>query len=89
VLTEIAAEALANAAAHAEAATVEVTARREDAGIAVVVRDDGRGFDIARVAARSRGIALMRERARVAGGWVRVESRPGRGTTVHAWLPLR
>jgi signal transduction histidine kinase len=89
VLVDIAVDALANVAAHAAASSVEVLARSEDGGVAMVVRDDGRGFDVARVAGRSRGIALMRERARAAGGWVRVESRPDRGTTVHAWLPLR
>ena len=89
VLVEIAADAFANVAAHAGATSVEVTARPQDAGIAVIVRDDGGGFDVADVAGRSRGIALMRERARVAGGWVRVDSRRGRGTTVHAWVPLR
>lgn len=90
VLLAIAAEAVANAATHARPSNVEVTARQEDGGIALIVRDDGRGFDPAAlgVRVRGRGVALMRERARLAGGWLRLESRPGRGTTVHAWLPL-
>jgi signal transduction histidine kinase len=91
VVLAIAGEAAANAAVHADARVVEVTARSEDGGVAVVVRDDGRGFDPGGLGrrVRSRGIALMREQARAAGGWVRVESRPGRGTTIHAWVPLR
>lgn len=91
VVLAIATEAVTNAAVHADAHVVEVTARREEGGLAVVVRDDGRGFDPGGLGTRvrGRGIALMRERARVAGGWVRVESRPGRGTTIHAWVPLR
>jgi signal transduction histidine kinase len=89
VLVDIATDALVNIAAHADAARVDLVARAEDGGNAVIVQDDGRGFDPARVASRARGLAVMRERARVAGGWVRVESRPGRGTTIHAWLPLR
>jgi signal transduction histidine kinase len=31
----------------------------------------------------------MRERAELAGGWLRVESAIGRGTTVEFWLPER
>jgi signal transduction histidine kinase len=31
----------------------------------------------------------MRERAAMAGGRTRVHSRPGRGTTVEVWLPLK
>lgn len=89
VLVDVATDALANVAAHAGAQRIELVARAEDGGITVIVHDDGRGFDPARVASRARGLAVMRERARVAGGWVRVESRPGRGTTIHAWLPLR
>lgn len=90
VLLAVAAEAVANAATHARPSNVEVTLRAERGGVALVVRDDGRGFDPASLGARvrGRGIALMREQARLAGGWVRLESRPGRGTTIHAWLPL-
>lgn len=90
VLVAIAADALDNVARHAAARAVELTVRAEDAGVAVIVRDDGDGFDPAAGIRRgSRGIQVMRERARTAGGWVRLDSRPGRGTTVHAWVPLR
>lgn len=90
VLLAIAAEAVANVSAHARPSNVDVTLRAERGGVALVVRDDGRGFDPATLGSRvrGRGIALMREQARLAGGWVRLESRPGRGTTIHAWLPL-
>jgi signal transduction histidine kinase len=29
----------------------------------------------------------MQERAELAGGWVRVTSSPGHGTTVECWIP--
>jgi signal transduction histidine kinase len=32
-------------------------------------------------------LTSMRERAELAGGWFRIESRPGQGTTVWCWLP--
>jgi signal transduction histidine kinase len=31
----------------------------------------------------------MDERATMADGWVRVDSRPGRGTVVRFWLPTK
>jgi len=34
------------------------------------------------------GMAAMRERARMAGGWVEVDSAMNRGTTVEFWIPL-
>jgi signal transduction histidine kinase len=34
------------------------------------------------------GLMMMKERAAVAGGWCRVESTPGVGTTVVAWVPF-
>jgi signal transduction histidine kinase len=31
----------------------------------------------------------MRERVRLVGGWLRIDSVPGRGTIVTAWVPLQ
>ena len=56
----------------------------------LVVTDDGRGFDPddpAATARRRLGLASMRERATAVGGRLRVESRPGRGTTVRLEVP--
>ena len=33
------------------------------------------------------GLPAMRERAEMIGGHIRIETAPGRGTTVEAWLP--
>jgi DNA-binding CsgD family transcriptional regulator len=55
------------------------------------VQDDGIGFDVQAARASTGdhlGLASMTERAEVAGGWCRVESRPGR-TTVEVWVPER
>src|SRR5579885_1143733 len=77
-------EALGNVVRHAgaSAATVRV-ALREDGCLSLSVRDDGRGFDPKGV---EPGLGLSAIAARVAeqGGEWRVESAPGRGTTVRA-----
>jgi signal transduction histidine kinase/ABC-type uncharacterized transport system substrate-binding protein len=88
-LYRIAQEALRNVARHASATTIEVSLRVIDNTLQLTVHDNGVGFDPARKQARpSLGHAGMRQRARLVGGDLRVESAPGRGTTVLASAPL-
>ncbi|MEM0963521.1 MAG: two-component regulator propeller domain-containing protein [Bacteroidota bacterium] len=86
-------ESLANVVKHAEATSVRVALRRQLRGVEVTVEDDGVGFepptqllDLAR--AGRFGVVGASERAEVLDGTLRVESAPGQGTTVRAWLPL-
>jgi signal transduction histidine kinase len=89
VLFRIAQEALANVRRHAAASEVTVTLADDGEGVRLTVRDDGRGFDPERAAVPGHlGLATMQERATIAGGWCRVESAPGAGATVTAWVPL-
>ena len=82
-------EALTNVVRHAEAerATVTVDLRGEE--IMIEVADDGHGFDpeVARAGGRH-GLAGMRERVRIHDGRLDLDSAPGRGATVSAWIPL-
>ena len=80
-------EALHNATRHAKAATVKVTVRREQAAVRVVIQDDGVGFDPRH--GKGVGILGMEERVRHLAGVFKVESAPGRGTTVSIFLPLQ
>jgi signal transduction histidine kinase len=66
----------------------------EEEAVVLRVRDDGAGFDPDAVAAAARcpsegglGLPSMRERLEALGGSLRIESAPGRGTTVEARLP--
>jgi len=87
-LFRIAREAIANARRHGHAEHVSVSLDPSDDGFLVTVEDDGAGFDADREAeAGHLGLTSMRERAELAGGWFRIESRPGQGTTVWSWLP--
>ncbi|MDX6699107.1 MAG: hypothetical protein QOE65_2504 [Solirubrobacteraceae bacterium] len=85
----IAIEAVNNAAKHAQAGHIDVTLASQDGGVRVRVQDDGRGFDTATASPRPghMGLRTMRERAEAAGGWWRLESEPGRGTTVEFFVP--
>jgi PAS domain S-box-containing protein len=90
VLYRIAQEALTNARKHAGPATVDLSLTERDRGVVLRVRDDGRGFDPSRstMLPGHLGLSSMRERAEMAGGWLRVQSTPGEGTAVEAWVPL-
>jgi len=88
-LYRIAQEALRNVSRHARARSVAVTLRGADDGVQIAVRDDGTGFEA--TAPRHRrglGLSSMRERAHLLGGELDVESVPGEGTTIVAWVPL-
>jgi signal transduction histidine kinase len=88
-LFRVAQEALNNAIRHAGAGTASVVLRQMDDGLVLAVRDDGVGFDPARPKqGRSLGLASMRERLRLVNGTLDVESAPGRGTAVVAWVPV-
>lgn len=83
----IAQEALANVARHASASTVEVDLTPlGDRGVALTVRDDGRGFTPDR-STGGLGVNGMIERARLVGGELHIASQPGAGTAVSLRVP--
>jgi signal transduction histidine kinase len=91
ILYRVALEALTNIRKHAQASLVEVLLERRGAGVAVRVRDDGKGFELPAPDAPAErghiGLVSMRERAEVAGGRFALASSPGKGTTVDFWMP--
>ena len=92
ILYRIAQEALTNVRKHARARRVLVVLKEEERGFRILVRDDGQGFSMEgpeEQALGHLGFTAMRERAELAGGWWRISSSPGRGTTVEFWLPAQ
>ena len=88
-LFHIAQEALANVAKHARARQVSVVLSRDKGYVSLTIRDDGRGFDPARVATYvGHGMRNMDARAHALGGRLSVESEDGKGTTVKATVPI-
>jgi PAS domain S-box-containing protein len=83
-------EALANVRQHARASTVTVELLEIEDGCLLRVVDDGVGYDPARIEDRPGhlGHMLIRERSEMAGGWWRIESSSGSGTTVETWIPF-
>ncbi len=92
-LLRICQESLVNILKYAHANEVGVTLHYEGDRVRLTVQDDGRGFDPdspRQTSAGGGGFGLisMRERARLLGGKLRVESSPGKGTLVETTLPL-
>ncbi|MCU0964773.1 MAG: PAS domain-containing protein [Burkholderiaceae bacterium] len=89
-LFRVAQEALTNVARHAGTRAASVTLRQADGGLLLAVSDSGVGFDPANPREGcSLGLASMRERLHLVSGTFDIESAPGFGTTVVAWVPAR
>ena len=80
-------EALTNAVRHSRAKQIDVAVTSNDGRLVIAVQDNGVGFP-GEPRSAGLGIAGMRERAHVIDGALRVESRPGVGTTVTLEVPI-
>lgn len=88
-LFRIVQEALTNVARHAEASHVSVLLSREPSWCVVQIRDNGRGVEAGGVRKeRSFGLLGIRERARLFGGMVVLDTAPGRGFSLTVSLSL-
>ncbi len=84
------AEALTNIEKHAKATRVQVRLTSSESGLHGLVADNGKGFVVAE---RNNlpghlGLLALKERALMAGGWYKIESQPGLGTTIEFWMPI-
>lgn len=85
VVMRLAQEAITNAVKHAQAHNLWIDLRFTNKGVEVVARDDGRGT--ASLTAGN-GLKGMQERVAQLGGHLDVESSPGMGFVLMAWLPM-
>ena len=86
-LFRISQEALTNVLKHAKAAMVRLTFAVDAEGLSLTITDDGCGFDSDSVSdpvGKGLGLLIMQERLRAVEGSLRIESRPGAGTSVIA-----
>jgi len=81
-------EALTNTFKHAHAKSVKIVLRQERLAVVCSVRDDGKGFSNPRPDATGLGLIAMRERVNSLGGSLHLDSKPRRGTTLIAKIPL-
>jgi two-component system sensor histidine kinase UhpB len=88
VIYRVAQESIGNAIRHSEAASLKVRLGREPGRVELTVADDGGGFTFAE-STSGLGLGGMRERAILVGGDLKIESRPGHGTTIRLVVPDR
>jgi signal transduction histidine kinase/ligand-binding sensor domain-containing protein len=88
-LYSIAIEALNNALKHANAEKITASLRRENRKVELKITDDGIGFDL-NTAFESGGLGLkgIQERAAEFGGQLKIDSKPGSGTTIAVILEI-
>ena len=80
-------ESLTNIGKYAKASQIQVTVHRYPTYVAVQIKDNGEGFDLASIRPNSHGLAGMRHRVEAAGGRLTINSALGAGTTVSAIIP--
>ncbi len=78
-------EALTNAAKYAEASAINITLGGQEV-ISLIIIDDGQGFDQDKVVL-GMGLSGIRDRVNMLQGSVTIESRPGKGTSIHVEFP--
>ncbi len=81
-------ESLTNVVRHAGAKKVMVSVQGGSADLQIVVTDNGIGFESSDSESSIHGIAGMGNRAKSVGGRFEIDSCPGVGTTVRAFLPI-
>lgn len=80
-------ESLTNIGKYAKASHIQVTVHRYPTYVALQIKDNGEGFDLASIRPNSHGLAGMRHRVEAAGGRLTINSALGAGTTVSAIIP--
>lgn len=81
-------ESVQNALKHANASEIVVKLEMKPDKIAILIKDDGQGFDPKERKAESFGIIGMRERVELLSGDFTIDSKVGKGTVVLIQVPL-
>jgi len=82
-------EGLKNVVCHAESEGCELVLHTDECGYRLTIGDKGIGFDHRQVKHKpGLGLSSMRERVLLVNGTLQIDSRPGKGTTVHVAIPF-
>lgn len=83
----IAQEALNNLIKHARAQNLYIQLKSDNQRIEMLIKDDGRGFDLSNITSGHFGIRIMKERASETNIKLQISTAVGQGTTVKAiWM---
>jgi signal transduction histidine kinase len=81
-------EALTNACKHSRSKAVKLTLAQDGQDVRLEVQDWGIGFDLDSVEKGHFGLEGIRQRVRLLGGRLTIESTPGSGTRVEVVVPI-
>jgi two-component system NarL family sensor kinase len=91
ILFRIIQESLQNIIRHAEASRINIHLIHSSKQLSLIIKDDGKGFDIEAQATpkpgKGAGLANMRNRAALMHGEMKIMSQPGQGTTLQFIFP--
>jgi signal transduction histidine kinase len=85
VLLRCTQEMITNSVRHAQADNLWISLEQSETGLVLTARDDGRGVD---EVAAGNGLDGMTERLKQLGGELKIETAPGAGFALRAWMPL-
>ena len=85
VLLRCTQEMITNSVRHARAKNLWISLVHDVDGVALTARDDGRGVTSVEA---GNGLNGMAERLRQLGGELKIETSPGAGFSLHAWIPV-
>jgi PAS domain S-box-containing protein len=93
VIFRVIQEAVNNAAKYSQADLVGQSLRKQDGQMELVIRDNGRGFDLGEAfypkrARKGLGLTSIKERVELSGGYFFIESTEGKGTVIRAVWPV-
>jgi signal transduction histidine kinase len=93
LLFRIVQEALRNVGKHAHATLAQVTVEFGESDVSLTITDNGNGSyipdDLGKLTYGGKlGLVGMRERAQLLGGTLKIDSAPGRGTTITVSAPV-
>nr|WP_281163395.1 sensor histidine kinase [Marinococcus halotolerans] len=87
-LFRIVQEAAQNAYKHAKSDLLRVQLEQRPTSITILIKDDGKGFDVNKERDKSFGLLGMRERVNALGGELTIDSVVGQGTRVKVFVPV-
>jgi signal transduction histidine kinase len=83
-------EALSNAVRHSEAHHIKITAMQNENSLLIVVKDDGRGFNLQEIQKRDGlGLKNIQQRTHMHGGQIYIDTSPGQGTRLTITVPVK
>jgi two-component system, NarL family, sensor histidine kinase DegS len=87
-------EALTNVRRHSQASKIEFKLAYQDKNVNIIIRDDGKGFKVpdklSDLTKKGKlGLVGIQERAELLGGTVKIDTMPGKGTTLSIDIPLQ